>query len=373
MSSKDRALKLQQAAKLREQQPNSDTTFVAPVAPSMPTGVDTDSGAALLRAKGFGNKLAEQVARSGLDMVDFLTMHMGISLPTGGSSSRTIKTPSGNQYVVVCTDLSHEELKTKCVVDKENVRHESERTREALEWLIDEISNEHQAQPALAYIDDDDKISFVDGSLRLTAAIFGGAGLKVDILDSKPTDEDIQWLVGTSDKKKVFSYYDKGKLYSNIMSNRGWSQAELCRHRKYSTSDVSRAVKFYRDTPESIKSLLLLKDCSSSNVDTINSTVSVIASYKKVDEFVEALDSSAVGDNVSVITELKSFAANLKNPKSRVKQQSKPVPVYQNGKINIEMVSVTKNKARFELSHVPEEERASIMNLINEYCQSKGL
>ncbi len=345
---------------------NKDSTVTQPVPPTLPSDNLDEGTKAGIQARLTASKLKEQLDIAGLNVAEFLTNELEIQLT---QSQRVIKTPYGS-YNAVCTHLSYQDLVDKCVIDPENVRDASERTEEALSDIIDEIGEGYQLQAAIAYIDENGKISFVEGSRRRDSAIFREVGLDVEILGQKPSSAATQWMVGASDNKKAFSYYDKGQFYSNLMNKKGWKQSELVRNTKYTAVDVSRCFNFYNNTPVEIKEYLDVKSCTRDVVDTLNKVLAIVVSHKAMNELIAYIESESVrqGDNKAIAALVKSFSKKLTTPKARARVKHETV--FERGDVKVEFIKSSKAKGVIELKHLKSEDEMKIMELISDYLNS---
>lgn len=337
--------------------------------PSLPgSGSDKSAVNALLIDARFSS-LNDELTKQGLTLTDYLSDKGLLSV----QSERKVKAPSGAEYIAALTSLSYEELRSRCVIDADNVRGAYEHTEEALASLIDEIGNGYQLLPIIAYIAADGKLHIVDGSRRYHAALFGNVGLMVEIYSSKPAQADIQWMVGASDNKEKFSFFDKGRLYSNIMQTRGWTQAELHRNRGYSEADVSRCVKLFTLASDDFHSVLDIKNCKLAQVEVINKYLAVVLKANRYNELKSTINKEDYGYNDEVIKTLEYFARKLLNPQAKPKKAPvKPIPVYEDPatKRAVTFTKRSKAKSQIELNNLTDEQETKIKALIADYLVS---
>ncbi len=281
------------------------------------------------------SELKDTLEAAGLSLTSFLKSELNLGEVV---SEREIRTPYGN-FKAVLKHFSNEELREKCVIDEHNPRDPSERTEEILAPLINEIKHGWQTTPAIAYANKNGKVAISDGGCRYDAALFGDAGLDIEILDREPSIEVLNWLAAQSDKKTKFSVFDKGRLYTAIMLDNKWSQADLCKNGGYAAQDVSRCVSFY-GTPKDILDLMPVKSMGKSLVDKFNPAIKIIVEKEAINEAVDYCQNEllAVGDKVNskvvmqtVANKIIVFARSIQRRVVSV-DTKKSVTLYENGK-----------------------------------------
>ena len=345
--------------------PNTESR--TPKAPALPNGELDKAVDAGIQARLSFSKVRDYLDIAGVSLEEFLKKEFhGLSVM---KSQRVIKTPSGNEYTAVFTHLSYEELKNKTVIDSDNVRDESERTEEALADLIDEIGNGFQLQAAIAYIDEDGNISFVEGSRRRAAALFGESGLDVEIFDCKPDSSDLLWMVEASDRRREFSYYDRGRLYSKLLVAHACTQADLCKKNGYTTTDVSRSIQFFKYVTAAMQVYLSVKDCSAREVDELNKLLKEVHEKAVLEEFIAHLAIHNPDHNKAFIKLATQFVDKLNARK--VKPKPVPVVLFESEKSKVEFVKPSASKFKIEFKKISKEDEEHISKMIQAYFESK--
>lgn len=338
-----------------------------PKAPTLPDGELDKAVNAGIQARLSFSKLRDFLSIAGVSLEEFLKKEFhGLSVM---KSQRVIKTPRGNEYTAVFTHLSYEELKDNTVIDEDNVRDESERTEEALADLIDEIGNGFQLQAAIAYINEDGNISFVEGSRRRAAALFGKAGLDVEIFDCKPDPSDVLWMVEASDRRRDFSYYDRGRLYSKLLVAHKCTQADLCKKNGYTTTDMSRSIQFFKYVTADMQVYLSVKDCSAREVDELNKLLKEVHEKAVIEEFVAHLAKNKPNENKAFIKLATQFVDKLNS--RRVKPKSESVVLFESEKSKVEFVKPSASKFKIEFKKISKEDEEQISKMIQDYFESK--
>lgn len=214
--------------------------------PSLPTSL------------GINNPLSEQEGEAQLKAVKFNFEQSGIAFnqtellakifgldDDATHYKREIKNPFDSPYFVAGTFFDLKKLE-ECIIDDHNVRDPAQRTKETLDDIYSEIAHGYQMQAIIVYKNNKGKYCILDGSRRYSCAILAGVGLDVEILDRKPSNKFLSWYVHSSDLKKAFSYYERGKLYAAIMKENKWAkQADLVKNRNYSKQEISFCLSIY--------------------------------------------------------------------------------------------------------------------------------
>ncbi|NGZ66601.1 ParB N-terminal domain-containing protein [Vibrio aestuarianus subsp. cardii] len=346
---------------------NSSTTQVA--APTKAMGQLDERTEGKIDADKNLHQLKQSLAKANVELNDYLTEQLGIKL---SKPTRTLTTPSGEQYTVASTHLTYEQLVELCVIDEDNVRDESERTEEALSDIIEEIGMGFQLMPIIAYINDEGKNSIIEGSRRTAAAIIRKTGLDVDILDRKPGESTIRWMVAASDKKKSFSYYEKGELYCKLMQTHKWSKADLERERGYNQADISVSVGFY-SAPKEILSLLPVKSIPQTYVKKFNRATSLILEKNALSEAITMLQERTLGIEVlpsiaqakRIVDVWNEVSENLSSIKAKTKK-----PEFSYGEAKA-YVTRTKKGANIKIDAVPKALEQEVLAAIEKVLRSQ--
>ena len=344
-------------AALARKSDNKEISF-----PSMPSGNIDSVSEAKIDAELNYSKLTDSLHKAGISFGDFLKEQSGIVLL---KPERKITTPSGEVYTVATSHLTYDQLRELCVIDKDNVRDESERTEDALGDIIDEIGMGLQLMPIIAYIDSDGKNSIMEGSRRISAALIRKVGLDVDIFDRKPSEETIRWVVETSDKKKGFSYFEKGKLYSKLMESHNWSQADLERERGYTQQDISLSLAFFK-APTHLLVLLPTKTLPQSYVLKFNTATKRLSERGAIEEAINELKTKTLGiESLPIDKQSKKItdfwhgiAQSLNSKKTK---STAPAFVHGDSKAFIKR---TKKGSNITLQHVPKELEEDVLSAI---------
>ncbi len=316
---------------------------------------------ALINGQLYLSKLNKTLGALDMPLDDFLTQQ-GVQL---SKPKRTVKTPYGD-YSVATSYLSYEQLKQHCVIDPDNVRDESERTEAALQDIIDEIGAGLQTTPIVAYIDNNGRSSIAEGSRRYQCAMLRHVGLDVDYFSPKPTPEVVKWLVEASDKKVKFSYYDKGKLFTSLMKQHNWTQAELSRQRQYSKQEIFRCCRFF-DAPKMLLNKLPTKNLTQTLVDKFISTVSKLEDAGMVDEAVEYLSSIQYKEGATakeqakvVVNKVEEFSKQFVQGKKQT-DRNKPTFTFGDSELYISRSKVGSN---LNLKKIPRDKEDTIIEAI---------
>ncbi|MFM2666585.1 hypothetical protein AAFX24_17275 [Vibrio mediterranei] len=338
--------------------------------PSMPAGDIDKKSEAKIDAELNLSRLRDNLEVVGLSFGDFLSQHANIVL---SKPERQITAPSGETYTVATTHLSYEKLKEQCVIDDDNVRDASEHTEEALSDIIDEIGMGLQLMPIIAYIDEKGKTSIMEGGRRFSSAMLRKVGLDVDYFDRKPSEATVRWVVETSDKKKNFSYYDKGKLYSKLMATHGWSKADLVRERKYQQADVSDSVNFSK-APQELLDVLPSKSLPQSFVKKFNAAATTISDKKSVNEAIEFLvrkqsekgSGTSIENSKRVVTLLVEFASTLQGTAKKTVK-----PIFSIGETSA-FVKRSKKGSNINFNNVPRELEELVLKTVENLVKGKN-
>jgi len=324
--------------------------------PTLPAGDIEAEESAKMDAIVDLDRLSENLNKAGLSFSKFVSEQLNLKL---AKPQRSISTPFGEEYTVVSRHFINEELSSRCKIDSDNVRDPSERTEEALADIIDEIGSGFQIQPAIAYIDNENKVSIVDGSRRFECAMLRNGGLDIDIFDKKPTEETVRWIIEVSDRKKKFSYFEKGKLFSALMESNNWTQQELVNNRKYTKQEVSRCLNV-SNAPEDILRLLKSKDMTKEQAEHFGSSVNTLVKYGKLSHSVDEL-SFELNNRLTHTEqeELKFIIKWLKNKATEVKgnkiaKASKSIELFSSGKTKVVYNKTSGVKSELELRSLPE-------------------
>lgn len=334
----------------------SSGTNVVPSTPKMPAGDIDAADSAKMDAQVNFSRLRENLQTAGISFADFLTEHSGITL---SKPERTLKTPAGEVYTVASSHYSFEQLESLCVIDPDNVRPDEDREESALSDIIDEIGMGFQLFPIIAYIDEHGKTSVLEGSRRLSCALIRKSGLDVDIYDKKPTEACRRWIIETSDRKKGFSYFDKGNLYKKLMETHNWSKAELARERGYNKADISDSVNF-SSAPVEFLNLLPTKSIPQSYVKKFNSAVSEIVEKERVSEAVGAMSDVVCTSSDDAINVAKRLVDELKQFSSSAKKTQKTKPVFKYGATEAH-VKRTKKGSTIRFDHIPKDKEEAVL------------
>jgi hypothetical protein len=330
--------------------------------PSMPSG-DMDSvSEAKIDVELNYSKLSDSLDKAGISFSDFLQEHSGIVL---SKPERKLTTPSGEVYTVVTSYMSYEQLKELCVIDSDNVRDISERTEEALADIIDEIGMGLQLMPIFAYVDNNGKHSIMEGSRRFASALHRKVGLTVDIFDCKPNLETIRWVVETSDRKKGFSYYEKGKLYTKLMETHIWTQAELERERGYTQQDISLSIAYY-SSPTPLLELLPVKTLPQAYVLKLNSATKAVLNKNLLNETIEDLKEVMLDiETVSLDKQSKMVVDKWHElaKKLSAKKTKSVTPVFESGETKA-FVKRTKKGSHITLQGLPRDLEKDVLEAI---------
>lgn len=303
------------------------------------------------------SKLNKSLNILGISLTDFLS-NEGVSI---SKPERTVKTPFGD-YQVATTHLTYEQLKELCVIDPDNIRDAAERTEEALKDIIDEIGAGLQTTPIVAYVDSAGKTSIAEGSRRYDSALLRKVGLDVDYYSPMPTVEVVRWLVEVSDKKSKFSYYDKGKLFLNLMDTHNWTQAELSKQRNYTAQDISRSVKFF-SAPDYLLELLPTKRLTKAAVEKFNTLTTIIESRNLKDRVLDELselslkDTNSPKDNALLVIKYLESLAKGKPSKTSVA----PTLVFGQSEVFLSRTNVGVN---LNLKKIPKDKEQQILDAI---------
>ena len=310
------------------------------------------------------HKLQRSLEEAGMTLQEFLAKQSGIKL---SKPERKVTTPYGDTYTVASTHLSYEQLKDLCLIDDDNVRDKSERTEEALSDIIDEIGMGFQLLPIITYIDDNGKHPIMEGSRRFACAMIRKVGLDVDIYSPKPDATAIRWIVEASDRKKSFSYFEKGELYSKLMDTHGWSKADLERERGYDQTNISLSVGFFT-APKSILDLLPSKALPQTFVRKFNSATTKVLEKKLLDDAVSQVKArtlgietlSSINQAKKVVDVWKEVADGITSSKVKGKQ-----PEFQHGQAKA-FVTRTKNGSNIKVDAVPKELEEQVLAAIKD-------
>ena len=205
----------------------------------------------------------------------------------------------------------------------------------------------------------------MEGSRRISAALIRKVGLDVDIFDRKPSEETIRWVVETSDKKKGFSYFEKGKLYSKLMETHDWSQADLERERGYTQQDISLSLAFY-NAPSQLLKLLPTKTLPQSYVLKFNTATKRLLEKGSVEDAIGELKMKLLGiESLSKDKQSKKIAELwheiAQDINSSKKKSTAPAFVYGESKAFIKR---TKKGSNISLQHVPKELEGKVLSAI---------
>lgn len=337
--------------------------------PSMPSGDLDVASEAKIDAELNYSRLSDSLDKAGISFSDFLQEQSGITL---SKPERRLTTPSGEIYTVATSHMSYEQLKALCVIDSDNVRDASERIEEALSDIIDEIGMGLQLMPIIAYIDRNGKHSIMEGSRRFASALHRKVGLTVDIFDRKPNEETIRWVVETSDRKKGFSYFEKGKLYTKLMETHAWTQAELERERGYTQQDISLSTAYYSSPPPLLE-LLPVKTLPQAYVLKLNSATKVVLNRNVLNETIEELKGALLGietlslDKQSkvVVDKWHELAKKLNARKSKSVK-----PVFESGETKA-FVKRTKKGSHITLQGLPRELEKDVLDAIEKVMSAQ--
>ncbi|KEY90954.1 hypothetical protein CF67_29001 (plasmid) [Candidatus Photodesmus blepharus] len=318
--------------------------------PSMPSGDIDHISEAKIDSELNYLKLTDSLSKAGISFANFLKEKSGILL---SKPIRTITTPSGEIYTVATSHLTYKQLKELCVIDNDNVRDESELTENALVDIIDEIGMGFQLMPIIAYIDANHKKSVMEGSRRMTAALIRKVGLDVDIFDRKPSEETIRWVVETSNKKKGFSYFEKGKLYSKLMETHAWTQADLKRERRYTQQDISLSLSFF-SAPAQLLRLLPSKAVPQSYVLKFNTATKRILEKEVFDEALHELKEQILGLEVLPIDiQAKKIVDIWHERAQKINKRTKSSdPIFKYGESKV-FIKRTRKGSNISLQHIP--------------------
>lgn len=335
--------------------------------PSMPSGDIDISVEAKIDADVNFSRLKDSLEKAGLTFSEFLKQQSGITL---SKPERQVTTPSGETYTVATTHLLYNQLKELCDVDADNVRDASEREEAALSDIIDEIGMGLQLMPIIAYVNPNGRYSIMEGSRRLSAALIRRVGLDVDIFDRKPSEETIRWVVEVSDKKKGFSYYEKGKLYNNLMESHGWTQSELEKNRGYTQQDISLSLAF-SNTPKKLIDILPVKTLPQAYVQKFNTATKNILERNLLEESIDKLKLEILGiDNLPLDKQAKVVSNKWCELARQVssKKDKGPKPVFEAGLAKA-FIRRTKSGSNISLHSIPKELEEEVINAIREVLE----
>lgn len=355
-------------AAMANQKTPTDTLPIA--APMKAMGALNEKTEGKIDADKHLHQLKQSLIKADIQFDDYINQTLGTQL---SKPIRTLTTPSGEQYTVASAHLTYEQLVELCVIDEDNVRDESERTEEALVDIIDEIGMGFQLMPIIAYVNSDGKNSIVEGSRRTAAAIIRRTGLDVEILDRKPSESTVQWMVAASDKRKSFSYYEKGELYSKLMKSHGWSKAELERERGYDQADISLSVGFF-SAPQEILSCLPIKSLPQTYVQKFNRATNIILDKNALSEAMVQLKDKTLGieslpllkRSKHIVDVWKEVSEQLSSTKAKGKKAA-----FNYGEVNA-YVTRTKKGSNIKIDAVPKDLEQEVLAAIERVLASNS-
>jgi ParB/RepB/Spo0J family partition protein len=336
-----------------------------------PATIDLETPSAMFQAK--NQEEALQDVDIQFEMLNGYLNEAGISLDSfleqkgiTQSFGREMSFPeTGEKYRVISTYLSVEQLKELKFND--NVREPSERQESELSDIIDEIGAGLQLSPIILYRNGD-QLEAIDGSRRTAAAIFRGVGLAVEIIDEKPSEGFIQWVVQASDRKRLFSFYEKGKMFSMALKHYDVSQSKFATMRGYTRQEVNRCVRFY-EAPKALLDLMGSKNLVQTDVEVFNKNVSAILEAGTLDDAVETVSAAILGtekDGIAlsklVVKELNKFAAELLSVKKVEEPKTSDLSY---GDVPVSVLRTKKvSRIKFE---VPKDREQEALKLLEEH------